>query len=156
MSQNEKVTPIRLREILRKLRMTANKALFPSVSPVREFACTKKAFPLAAMTASGRRWLIEHQNADGGWSGAAGSPSSVEETAVALEALAALEIHGGGENPQPVPDCVHPALEAGARWLAGHLNSNAPLEPAPIGFYFARLWYYERLYPLIFAVAALR
>ncbi|MGZ8941115.1 MAG: hypothetical protein ACXW32_18070, partial [Limisphaerales bacterium] len=26
---------------------------------------------------------------------------------------------------------------------------------SPIGFYFARLWYYERLYPLIFAVSAL-
>jgi squalene-hopene/tetraprenyl-beta-curcumene cyclase len=29
-------------------------------------------------------------------------------------------------------------------------------EPAPIGFYFAKLWYFERLYPLIFTVAALR
>jgi squalene-hopene/tetraprenyl-beta-curcumene cyclase len=29
-------------------------------------------------------------------------------------------------------------------------------EPSPIGFYFAKLWYFERLYPLIFAVAALR
>ena len=28
-------------------------------------------------------------------------------------------------------------------------------ENAPIGFYFAKLWYYERLYPLVFAVAAL-
>jgi squalene-hopene/tetraprenyl-beta-curcumene cyclase len=28
-------------------------------------------------------------------------------------------------------------------------------QPAPIGFYFAKLWYYERLYPLIFTVAAL-
>ena len=29
-------------------------------------------------------------------------------------------------------------------------------EPAPIGFYFAKLWYFEALYPLIFTVAALR
>jgi hypothetical protein len=28
-------------------------------------------------------------------------------------------------------------------------------EPAPIGFYFAKLWYYERLYPMIFTVGAL-
>ena len=28
-------------------------------------------------------------------------------------------------------------------------------EPSPIGFYFAKLWYFERLYPLIFTVAAL-
>jgi squalene-hopene/tetraprenyl-beta-curcumene cyclase len=28
-------------------------------------------------------------------------------------------------------------------------------DPTPIGFYFAKLWYFERLYPLAFAVAAL-
>jgi squalene-hopene/tetraprenyl-beta-curcumene cyclase len=28
-------------------------------------------------------------------------------------------------------------------------------EPSPIGFYFAKLWYFEKLYPLIFTVAAL-
>ena len=28
-------------------------------------------------------------------------------------------------------------------------------QPAPIGFYFAKLWYYERLYPMVFTVAAL-
>ncbi|MDP6504909.1 MAG: hypothetical protein QF886_14920, partial [Planctomycetota bacterium] len=28
-------------------------------------------------------------------------------------------------------------------------------EPAPIGFYFAKLWYYEKLYPIIFSIAAL-
>jgi squalene-hopene/tetraprenyl-beta-curcumene cyclase len=29
------------------------------------------------------------------------------------------------------------------------------MQPTPIGFYFAKLWYYERLYPLIFTVGAL-
>jgi squalene-hopene/tetraprenyl-beta-curcumene cyclase len=28
-------------------------------------------------------------------------------------------------------------------------------EPSPIGLYFAKLWYYEKLYPLIFTVSAL-
>lgn len=27
--------------------------------------------------------------------------------------------------------------------------------PAPIGFFFAKLWYFEKLYPIIFTVAAL-
>jgi squalene-hopene/tetraprenyl-beta-curcumene cyclase len=27
--------------------------------------------------------------------------------------------------------------------------------PTPIGLYFARLWYFEELYPLIFAASAL-
>ncbi len=28
------------------------------------------------------------------------------------------------------------------------------VEPVPIGLYFARLWYAERLYPLIYALSA--
>jgi squalene-hopene/tetraprenyl-beta-curcumene cyclase len=32
----------------------------------------------------------------------------------------------------------------------GRLN-----DATPIGFYFAKLWYFEKLYPIIFAVAAL-
>jgi squalene-hopene/tetraprenyl-beta-curcumene cyclase len=28
-------------------------------------------------------------------------------------------------------------------------------DPSPIGFYFAKLWYFEKLYPIIFTVAAL-
>jgi len=27
-------------------------------------------------------------------------------------------------------------------------------ESAPIGFYFAKLWYYESLYPVVFALGA--
>ena len=30
------------------------------------------------------------------------------------------------------------------------------VNPSPIGFYFAKLWYFEKLYPVIFAVSALR
>ena len=40
----------------------------------------------------------------------------------------------------------------GRRWLL----TRAAFEPAPIGLYFAKLWYFEKLYPLIFTVAALR
>jgi squalene-hopene/tetraprenyl-beta-curcumene cyclase len=29
------------------------------------------------------------------------------------------------------------------------------MNPSPIGFYFAKLWYFERMYPLVFAVSAL-
>ena len=39
----------------------------------------------------------------------------------------------------------------GRRWLL----TRAAFEPAPIGLYFAKLWYFEKLYPLIFTVAAL-
>ena len=32
------------------------------------------------------------------------------------------------------------------------VESGEWLRPSPIGFYFAKLWYYERLYPMIFTV----
>jgi squalene-hopene/tetraprenyl-beta-curcumene cyclase len=40
-------------------------------------------------------------------------------------------------------------------WLVDRVEQNQHRQPAPIGFYFAKLWYYERLYPLTFTVAAL-
>jgi squalene-hopene/tetraprenyl-beta-curcumene cyclase len=86
-------------------------------------------------------FLVSCQNASGGWSAAASAPASVEETALAIEALAGTE-HGN-------------AVDAGAQWLAERVESGAWRDAAPIGFYFARLWYYERLYPLIFTVGAL-
>jgi squalene-hopene/tetraprenyl-beta-curcumene cyclase len=93
------------------------------------------------MLTAGTRWLSAAQNADGGWSGVRGGPSSVEETALAVAALA-----GTAEVA---------AVESGARWLTERVNAGAWREPAPIGFYFAKLWYSERLYPLIFTTAAL-
>ena len=85
-------------------------------------------------------WL---QNEDGSWSGRRGLPGSVEETALAVEALA-------GEESS------HTAVISGVNWLAKQLGQGRIEEAAPIGFYFAKLWYFERLYPLIFATSALR
>jgi len=90
----------------------------------------------------GVAYLAGAQNADGSWSGAAGLPGQVEETALALDALIGL----GVETAR---------TRAGIRWLAGAVLEGRHLEPSPIGFYFARLWYSERLYPIIFSVAAL-
>lgn len=86
-------------------------------------------------------FLVAMQGADGGWSGTRGGPPSVEETALVVEALA-------GTAEVEVTD-------RGAAWLAGRVESGAWREVAPIGFYFAKLWYHERLYPLVFTVAAL-
>ena len=38
---------------------------------------------------------------------------------------------------------------------AGYFTDTNLAEPAPIGLYFAKLWYFERLYPLIFSLDAL-
>lgn len=92
-------------------------------------------------------WLASVQQADGGWGpvGRQHQVSSVEETAVAVEALLA----GSGD----------PALQGSATkglgWLVEAVAAGRHRRASPIGFYFARLWYYEELYPLVFCVAAL-
>jgi squalene-hopene/tetraprenyl-beta-curcumene cyclase len=101
------------------------------------------------------RWLLGAQNTDGSWGGAAGCPGSVEETALAVQALAAV---GGGSlfSVSLEGGMLRAAVERGTCWLLARIESGQWTEPAPIGFYFARLWYYERLYPVIFTVGALR
>jgi hypothetical protein len=47
------------------------------------------------------------------------------------------------------------ARGAGWTWNRRGRCEKELIEPTPIGLYFARLWYFERLYPLIFAVGGL-
>ncbi len=78
--------------------------------------------------------------------------SSVEETALAIEALLAAV----SPNTEPrAPSPASAAVEKGLNWLITRVEAGQHRQPAPIGFYFAKLWYYERLYPLTFTVAAL-
>lgn len=99
-------------------------------------------------------WLVTAQNADGSWGGFPGGPPSVEETALAVEALAALldSPLAARAGQQPV---WLAALRKGVAWLVGKVETGEWAKPSPIGFYFAKLWYYERLYPQIFTVGAL-
>ena len=92
-------------------------------------------------------WLVKAQNTDGGWGGAEGVVSSTEETALAVESLAA-------SNHSNLPETAS-ALSRGVGWLLEKVEKNEWTRPTPIGFYFASLWYYEKLYPQIFTVAAL-
>jgi squalene-hopene/tetraprenyl-beta-curcumene cyclase len=94
-------------------------------------------------------WLLSVQNADGGWGGAANTPSSVEETALAVEVL--LDAEKGVDTTGALSDAVNKGLA----WLVQRVESGGLHDPTPIGFYFAKLWYFERLYPIIFSVAAL-
>ena len=155
----------------------------------------------------GVEFLLSVQNADGGWGGAKDCPSSVEETALAVEVLLDLtsppeEVAGdafgsggwGGSRetvqehaaeqseqpsgvlPSPSPptrrSAAHngdlplkgggqdkgrgqEAVTRGVAWLVDAVESGRFREASPIGFYFAKLWYFEKLYPLIFTVAAL-
>ncbi len=101
-------------------------------------------------------WLCAQRNSDGGWGGSkTATPgatghltqvSSLEETALAVEALL----------PAAQTDSrARMAVESGIEWLIAAVEEGRHREASPIGFYFARLWYYERLYPLTFSVSAL-
>jgi squalene-hopene/tetraprenyl-beta-curcumene cyclase len=71
--------------------------------------------------------------------GRGGSPDPPRET---LEAAPSLE-------------SIRSAVSRGTEWLVHHTDEGREFPPSPIGFYFAALWYYERLYPLVFTTAAL-
>jgi len=103
---------------------------------------------IVGLAARGARWLEQTQNADGGWGGAPQTPSSVEETGLAVEALAHWQRRGFEINST--------VFLRGVTWLVERVESGRWKECSPIGFYFARLWYFEKLYPLITTVAALR
>jgi squalene-hopene/tetraprenyl-beta-curcumene cyclase len=90
-------------------------------------------------------WLIRAQGYDGGWGGAPHTPSSVEETALAVDALLGCgELAGSKE-----------AIERGIRWLVERVEDGGFVDASPIGFYFAKPWYFEQLYPVIFITGAL-
>ncbi len=96
----------------------------------------------------GVEWLLDAQGPEGGWGGNAGTPTSIEETGLALQAVA-LGSHLAPE------DRVMDALVKGCGWLIEATNEGRTTPAAPIGLYFARLWYYEELYPLIFSLKGL-
>lgn len=150
----------------------------------------------------GRDFLISAQNADGGWGGGPSvgpwlvreglkdrdsAVSSVEETALAVDALASvllsesrespernLTTRGGvqsglaeramfdDENGRSVVDdagggtkATQVAIIRGTEFLLESVDDGRHRVPWPIGFYFAKLWYHERLYPVIFTATAL-
>lgn len=126
----------------------------------------------------GVRWLLSAQNRDGGWGGAPDTPSTIEETALAVEALAAILAHdrqtrGGIDTREDdhwtlarkmdevlldeagLAEHATAAVDRGVAWLVEHTRGGTDFPPSPIGFYFAKLWYFEAMYPLAFTVSAL-
>ena len=94
------------------------------------------------------RWVLEAQNTDGGWGGSGGVTSSIEETGVVMAALG-RSVADGDEHQ------ITKAVARGAHWLIDATVGGAEPEAAPLGLHFARLWYYEELYPVVFALAGL-
>ncbi|MEZ6052644.1 MAG: prenyltransferase/squalene oxidase repeat-containing protein [Planctomycetaceae bacterium] len=105
-------------------------------------------------------WMLSAQNSDGGWGGASECPSSIEETALATEALAAILRSDGVEASEALhgnemASRIEQAISGGVSFLVQATQNGREFPPTPIGFYFAKLWYYETLYPLIDTVGAL-
>ena len=97
------------------------------------------------------RWLIGGQGDDGGWGGAPGVLPSIEETGVAVSALAT---YGRLPRAASVADPDN-AVARGVQWLVHATDGGRRLPTAPIGLYFAKLWYSEKLYPWTFVLGAL-
>lgn len=94
---------------------------------------------------SGLDYLRSVQKPDGSFGGDANAPSSIEETAVALHALCQ-----DGSADAPV------RVQQATQWLFNATSHGTRFPSSPIGLYFARLWYHEQLYPVIWTLGALR
>ena len=99
----------------------------------------------------GLNWVVENQNLDGGWGGTQSDESgavisSVEETSLCTEVLI---------DASQLDAKFLDGANRGVDWLCNAVESNSIHQVSPIGFYFAKLWYHEKLYPLIFATSAL-
>jgi squalene-hopene/tetraprenyl-beta-curcumene cyclase len=99
----------------------------------------------------GAEWLMAVQGADGGIASAPGIRATIEETAVAVEALAEVAEHAADRE---LAARALLAVGRGLEWLITHTDGGKRFPAAPIGLYFAKLWYDEALYPLVFTVTA--
>jgi len=115
---------------------------------------------------SRRQWLLSRGYPVAGNADKESVASSLEETAVAVEGLVAVlraELRPGGagagtgaeNDPSPRVAGCREAIIRGADYLVQAIGSAEHHEPWPIGFYFAKLWYHEKLYPVVLPMAAL-
>lgn len=106
----------------------------------------------------GLKYLLANQNEDGGWGGGVSIDytklgtfdgkvhSSIEETSIALDGI----MSGSGTGVDIAP------IMRGVNWLCEAIEQGHHHTSQPIGFYFAKLWYHEKMYPLVFSLSALK
>ncbi len=111
-------------------------------------------WPVQEMMRRAVGYLLRAQNSDGGWGGQESLDSSVEESALAAEALAACA--AGKELLGAQASAAREAIEEGCRYLLGRTRQGMEFPESPIGLYFAKLWYSEQLYPMLFTLSAWR
>lgn len=88
---------------------------------------------VVALRIHAEQFLLAAQNEDGSWGGDKNISGTIEETALSVSALENIK------NRQ--------ACDKGFEWLEIYTRING-LISAPIGLYFASLWYDEKMYPL--------
>jgi len=88
---------------------------------------------LQQVVSKAQNYLLAIQNQDGSWGGDQNIAGTIEETSLALSALAGITDQGHTTK--------------GIVWLEGYIAENG-FKSSPIGLYFASLWYDEMLYPL--------
>lgn len=114
----------------------------PTYGTAKVLFALAESLPASELTANwitkATVWLAGIQKEDGSWGGDGNCPATVEETAVSVSALASFE----GYSRE---------VRKGLEWLA---QQDVAVQPSPIGFYFANLWYFEELYPLVWTVHA--
>lgn len=111
--------------------------------------CARLAGQAEDWYSRGMAFLRHTQKANGAWGGDAQSPPSIEETALALQALSLARAkvgHGDADE----------AIEKAVDWLLDATRRGTRFQASPIGLYFARLWYHESLYPVIWTLQALQ
>jgi len=107
---------------------------------------------LATLDRRGAEWLLACMRADGGVGGGPGLTPSIEETALTVEALARVAAES---RDATLRGRATDAVSSGVAWLLARTSAGTRFPAAPIGLYFAKLWYDEEIYPLAFTVAAL-
>tara|TARA_B100001013_G_scaffold261668_1_gene164306 strand:- start:274 stop:1146 length:873 start_codon:yes stop_codon:yes gene_type:complete len=115
-----------------------------------------KLIELPDLRKQGINWLLATQNENGGWGGAKNVAPSIEETALAVQALADSIVESPLLSSVEIDkNAIRTTISKGITWLIEKTDKGQHFEPAPIGLYFSKLWYCEKQYPIIFAVAAL-
>ncbi|WP_372365697.1 prenyltransferase/squalene oxidase repeat-containing protein [Candidatus Uabimicrobium sp. HlEnr_7] len=104
-------------------------------------------YDVTSFIAKARSYLLEAQHENGGWGGDRKVRPSIEETALALHALAKL---GCQTNDKELTQ----AISQGEVWLRNATKEGKHFPVTPIGLYYASLWYYEQLYPIVFSLGA--
>jgi len=116
--------------------------------PIQKELSASLHYPPKMLT-NGIDYLLSAQLDSGAWAGWRDAPSdlaSIEETALALEALCLAQKSGISVEAL--------TLQNGFEWLINQVDTGH-VSATPIGLYFASLWYYEDLYPIIFSLRAL-